>query len=245
MLVLIGSGRLARHFSYYFRLLGLPFQSWSRNGNPEFNTFTEPDAETRLTNVLANSTHCLLALRDEALPEWQTRLAGTRWKAVHFSGATQIQGVPSAHPLMTFGRDLQDLKFYQSIPFVVEAPYSLAELIPGLPNAFHPLSPELKPLYHALCSLAGNSLFLFLQQLNRIFEARLNLPSEILQPFLAQTIRHSGQFENFTGPVARGDWATVRRHQEALHDHPILKQSYQTYLEMARAEGLPIPEGVL
>jgi hypothetical protein len=54
--LLIGNGRVARHFQHYFSLLQLPYQTWHRH---------EPD--TKLTQQLESATHVLLLISDRAI----------------------------------------------------------------------------------------------------------------------------------------------------------------------------------
>ena len=44
---------------------------------------------------------------------------------------------------------------------------------------------------------------------------RAGAPPEALVPLMERTIENGFQL---TGPIARGDWSTVDRHREALHD---------------------------
>src|SRR5665213_382552 len=103
---LLGSGRVARHFSYYLKTLNLPVLLWSRNGSPEFNSFPDSDPNIRLRNTLALSSHVLFAVRDESVAELALPWKDSGRALVHFSGALQIPGVHAAHPLMTFSAKL-------------------------------------------------------------------------------------------------------------------------------------------
>lgn len=217
---LIGAGKLAHHLDFYLKDLGFTVRRWSRDG--------------RYDDDLADATHVLLAIRDDAIAEVAARFAQPTY---HFSGARHVPGVRGCHPLMTFGRDLEEPAWYRTIPFVVE---TREDALPGLPNPVHVLACEDRALYHALCALAGNSTFLLWRQIGDEFE-RLGLARELLGPFLTQTVRNAlADGANFTGPVARGDWATVDAHLRALN--PDLKVIYQNYLRTAARCGHPVPE---
>ena len=137
---------------------------------------------------------------------------------------------------MTFGADLEAPDWYRRIPFVVER---TEDALP-LPNPVYTLARDHRPLYHALCALAGNSTFLLWRKIGDEF-TRLGLPRDLLGPFLTQTVRNAlGDGANFTGPVARGDWATVGAHLHALDSD--LKDVYQQYLRTAARSGHPVPE---
>ena len=62
---------------------------------------------------------------------------------------------------------------------------------------------------------------------------RLGVPSERLVPLMRGTIEHG--FE-LTGPIARGDWATIEAHKRAIQaKHPELEQLYETLAEATAA----------
>lgn len=244
---LLGSGRIARHLHFYLKSLNLPVVLWSRDGNPLFNSYSELDAHERCALAVAQTSHVLFAVKDDAVQSLSEPWLNSGKTLVHFSGALQLHKVAAAHPLMTFGAELEDLDWYRSIPFVTDEGSSLAELLPGLPNPSWQIPGGQKPLYHALCSLAGNASFLLWKNIGDEFEKTLGLPRHLLMPFLHQVVANSSQDSrgNFTGPVARGDWQTVRHHLDSLHSRPELLQAYRSYLELANSLGHPVPEAIL
>ena len=70
-----------------------------------------------------------------------------------------------------------------------------------------------RPLYHAGAAIASNYLVTLYRTAAGLFE-QVGAPPEALVPLMRRTIENG--FE-LTGPIARGDWATVDRHLEALH----------------------------
>jgi len=244
---LLGSGRLARHLQSYLKSLNCPVVFWSRNGDPEFNSVQEPDSARRLTQTLKDRSHVLLAVSDPALPELaNSTLPGQT--VVHFSGCAQVPGVFAAHPLMTFGAEVQDLEWYRRIPFVVDTGVDFSRILPGFTNPAFSLEPGQRALYHALCALAGNSTFLLWQKITEVFEQQLELPSTVLSPFLHQVVTNALRPERSaraTGPVARGDWDTVRAHLDALAEKPTLLAAYRQFLHQAGQSGFEVPEALL
>lgn len=239
---LLGSGRLARHLQFYLQQLELPVKFWSRDGHPQFNSLTDADPKTRLERTLTDASHVLLAISDRALAPFADALAGPR-RVVHFSGATLVPGAISAHPLMTFGERLESAAWYRAIPFVIESPARWEDILPGWPNPHYSLPSARRPLYHALCALAGNSAFLLWRRIGDEFESSLGLPRAVLNPFLHQVVHNAGfgGRADFTGPVARQDWETVHAHLQALHPQPDLARAYYGFLQLAEAAGLPVP----
>ena len=70
------------------------------------------------------------------------------------------------------------------------------------------------PLYHAGAAIASNYLVTLYRAAARLFEDA-GAPPEALVPLMTRTIENG--FE-LTGPIARGDWATVDAHLGAIRD---------------------------
>jgi predicted short-subunit dehydrogenase-like oxidoreductase (DUF2520 family) len=64
---------------------------------------------------------------------------------------------------------------------------------------------------------------------------------------LQQTVENALRCEgaNFTGALARGDWAVVREHLQALRSRPELEHAYQGYLRLAHELDHPVPKEFL
>jgi len=233
---LIGSGRLARHLRHYLQLLKLPHRTWSRR---------ESNRDYRVLDaVLAESSHVLLAVSDPAVSELARRLSSDQ-VAVHFSGAMACDKVVGAHPLMTFGERLEERSWYEAIPMVVDRGTRFADVLPGWPNRYYEVDPSTRPYYHALCALAGNSVFLLWQNIADELQKRCGLPREILEPYLHQVVNNMGSRANLTGPVARGDWQRTAQHLRELSDRPDLLNAYANFLRQAKSEGIDVPRELL
>jgi len=77
---------------------------------------------------------------------------------------------------------------------------------------------EARAWYHAAAVIASNHLVALLGQVERV-AARAGVPFEAYLDLVQGTIDNVaalGPADALTGPVARGDWATVRRHLAAL-----------------------------
>jgi 2-dehydropantoate 2-reductase len=249
---ILGSGKVARCFQFYLRHLNLNFTAWSRNGDPEFNfgandLLPSRDKGARLAATVQNASHILLAVSDPALNEVAAMLPLGR-TLVHFSGSAKVAGVASAHPLMTFGSTQLSADWCREIPFVIDEGFDFSKILPGLPNPSFSIRPSQRQLYHALCALAGNSTFLLWQKIAEEFREDLNLPAEILAPFLHQVVTNALRPEArglATGPVARGDWAAVTAHLESLQSNPSLAAAYRGFLNQSAYAGIKVPETLL
>lgn len=205
--LIIGSGRTARHIAHYFKQLKIQFDLWNRH-----------ESLQELQSRLSKSTHALLLISDSAIESfYQQNLMDFKGIVVHFSGALEVPGIESVHPLMTFSKDFYPLDEYTNIPFVKTSKKAFTEILPGLPNASFQIKPEQKPFYHALCVLSGNFTTLLWQKMNSGMKD-LGLPQEVYFPYMRQVFKNieANPAEALTGPLARKDLKTVIANDRAL-----------------------------
>jgi 2-dehydropantoate 2-reductase len=231
--LLIGNGKVSRHFQFYFSKRKIPF-------------FVE--RFPRVMNSLDKATwekcnRVLLLVSDDAIEPLYHRLK-TEFQEdtvfIHFSGVKTIEGMFGAHPLMTFGEALYDESLYSQIPFIFSSQEvkSFPELFPSLPNPNFSIRKDQRALYHAACVGAGNFPMLIWQELFTLLEQDLSLPKEVMRPYLEQCLRNSLQnpTKNLTGPLVRGDLQTIELHRTALRGKSFL-HLYEKFLEWFRARG--------
>lgn len=235
--LLVGHGKVSRHFEKYFSELSLPFELW-----PNAREFT-PDffKNFRATHVwILTSDHAIASVAETLRIGISSELHP---QFFHASGATVVPGVLGAHPLMTFGNSLYDEETYRRIPFVVEDPLngeSLSEILGGLPNSVVFLDSKNRALYHSLVSVAGNFPALLWAEVFTRFESELKLPHEILAPFLFKALTNvfqSGE-ASLTGPLVRGDLLTVKNHRAALAG-TALSPIYSAFEDFFHSRGDP------
>jgi predicted short-subunit dehydrogenase-like oxidoreductase (DUF2520 family) len=180
----------------------------------------------------------LLCVPDTAIPDVSRRLAPGRAWVGHVSGATPLAALDphehrfSLHPLQTFDRSGSPAQLDGVWAAITgEAADALAvgrELAETLGLQPFELADEDRTLYHAGAVFASN----YLVTLQRA-ATRLGVPAEGIVPLMRGTIDHG--FE-LTGPIARGDWATVEAHERAIQaKHPELEQLYETLAEATAA----------
>ena len=220
--LLVGSGRTHKHFCHYLSLLGIPFRTWNRRESIE--SFNQLKKE---------ATHILLLISDSALNDFAKEFTRDfKGVVVQMSGALEIPGTISAHPLMSFSTDLYELSEDQEIPFVMTANKELHEVLPGLPNRSYKIKPEQKAYYHALCVLSGNFTTLLWSKMDHGMQ-QLGLPSYVVHPYLKRVSQNLIQNPEkaLTGPLARKDLATVLANDEAL-DNDNFQKIYRSFVEV-------------
>lgn len=238
---ILGDGRLARHLRHYLQLEGHACSGWARNPRSAFNSHDHADPEARLRATLRDATHVVLAVSDDAIAPLLRRYPFLhQHRLVHCAGALSLPNVAGAHPLMTFGPELYDRATYRAIPFMVEQGHDFAALFPGLPNPHHAIAPENKAEYHALCVMAGNFPQVLWRAVGERLDRDLGVPHEALSAYLRQSL------ENFlahpegalTGPLARGDVATLDRNLSALGEGG-LGDLYRAFVDFHGGERRP------
>ena len=176
----------------------------------------------------------LLCVPDTAIPEVAlSKTLGRSWIG-HVSGATPLSALDpherrfSLHPLQTFDRSGDPAQFdgaWAAVSGETEEALSVArELAEILGLRPFELADEDRTLYHAGAVFASN----YLVTLQRA-AVRLGVPAEALVPLMKRTIENGFQL---TGPIARGDWATVEAHKQAIRaERPELEDLYETLAE--------------
>lgn len=102
-----------------------------------------------------------------------------------------------------------------------------------------------RAVYHAGAAVASNHLIALLGQVERLATS-IGMPLDAYLDLADATlanVRDLGPADALTGPVARGDWETVRRHLAALPDDE--REPYRALARAtARLADRPWPEGL-
>jgi predicted short-subunit dehydrogenase-like oxidoreductase (DUF2520 family) len=167
----------------------------------------------------------LLCVPDAAISDTVRWLspATAQWVA-HTSGATPLSALDpyqrrfGLHPLQSFTRSRGPEQLdgvYAAVTAETdearEVGFELARLLGPEPFS---LAESDRALYHAGATIASNYLVTLHRAAAGIFE-EVKAPVEALRPLMQGVI--DKDFE-LTGPIARGDWATVDRHLQAIRE---------------------------
>ncbi len=155
--------------------------------------------------------------------------------------------VASVHPMMTFVRG--EVPQMTNVAFALEgdaaavrAARAIVYQLGGKPFV---IRKENKVLYHAFGSFASPLVIALMASMEQVGIAAGIQKRDIkavIGPLLEQTLRnylkrHAGAA--FTGPLARGDVATIRKHLVAMEKLPETRKVYVS-LAMAAARTLPV-----
>jgi predicted short-subunit dehydrogenase-like oxidoreductase (DUF2520 family) len=169
----------------------------------------------------------LIAVPDRAIAEVCESLAGqvsATCSVIHFSGATSVHALDAArgpracvHPLQTVWpeRGPDQLEgAYAAVTGDADAGQQLARQLGMTPFL---LADDAKPIYHAASAFASNYLVTLTHVAAGLMQ-RAGLDGELayaaLAPLQHRTVEVAADAP--TGPIARGDAATVAAHLEAI-----------------------------
>ncbi len=209
-----------------------------------------------------------LCLPDEEIPKAAAELSRLRieWPqkiVFHTSGLLPAEAlaslrkkgasVASFHPVQSIARKTTSPSHFQGVYFGLEGDSRACRLgraiARGLGGHAFLLAPEAKPAYHAACAMVSNFLVVFLGAaagLLGLAGIEEKKACRLLFPLAKGTLRNVKKFDvtsALTGPVSRGDRASVEAHLKALGRIPAYARAYKAFsllaLEQAKAKGLP------
>ena len=176
----------------------------------------------------------LLCVPDGVIGEVAATVEPGPWVA-HVSGATPLAALDpherrfSVHPLQTFTRSRGPEQLDGAWAAVtaedaeaLAVGHEVAEVL-GL-RPFE-LADSARTLYHAGAVFASNYIVTLHRAASLLVES-VGVPPAALEPLMRRTIEND--FE-LTGPISRGDWATVEAHRAAIRaELPDLEHLYET-----------------
>jgi predicted short-subunit dehydrogenase-like oxidoreductase (DUF2520 family) len=220
---IVGDGKVARHMMCYFNFVGIEFNQWQRQQSLK-----------QLQQAVAQSDVVLLLISDDAIEAFIQQYSFLQDKTlVHFSGVLTLENAFGCHPLMTFSQELYDLKTYQSMPFVCDKSVDFESLFPQLNNKSFSLEAEQKVYYHAMCVMAGNFSQILMRETSKQLNNQFELPLDLMFPYLLQNTKTfiTNPENSATGPLERGDFATINKHLKALKGDK-LERIYSSFVKL-------------
>jgi len=197
-------------------------------------------AERGLDLEAADPELVILCVPDDAIAGVAQGLEPGPWLA-HVSGATPLAALDphrhrfSVHPLQTLSRARGPEQLdgaWGAISAETDAALEPARWLAdtlGL-HAFEIADAD-RPIYHAAAVIGGNYLVTLHRAATRLL-SEVGAPVEAIVPLMRRTIEND--FE-LTGPIARGDRATVEAHLAALAERdPDLVPLYRALAEATR-----------
>lgn len=211
--------------------------------------------------VAADAELVLLAVPDDVLPDLVAGLVSTGALrggqfVAHPSGrhgiavlepATRVGAVPLAlHPVMTFTGTSVDLARLDGCPFGVTSEESMRPVAEALVVEMggEPVwvPEDARSMYHAAIVFGANYLMtVVLQSIELLSEAGIAAPQRLLAPLLGASLDNALRHGDaaLTGPVARGDAATVVDHLATMSDlPPVVTDAYRALARLTADRAL-------
>ena len=257
-ITLIGAGNLASALAMALHAAGYRIDEIV--SRPSSRQRAERLARSVRARVFTGSNATLSAdiiwfcVNDDAIRDCAFEYAPkTDWKGkigLHSSGALGSDelralrrrgaAVASVHPMMTFvtgkAASMKGIAFaLEGEARAVQAAQAIARDLGGHPFQ---IRKENKVLYHAMGAFCSPLVIALLATGEKVARQAKVPPAElqrVIQPILQRTLENyvrQGAAASFSGPINRGDVATVRKHLAALKKVP---QARQIYLAVARA----------
>lgn len=207
-IAVIGPGRLGRVLTGALEAAGFTVHG------PLSRTDETPDVDI-----------AILTVPDAAIPDAARAAKKTARQIAHTSGATGLEHVDfSIHPLQTFTGS-EPPQVFRGIGAAIAGrtpdheatARHLAEML-----GMHPFQVADRARYHAAASFASNFVLTVLDTAEHLAtQAGVDDPRDRLAPLVRQTVdnwQRAGAAASLTGPIARGDEATVAKHRAASTD---------------------------
>jgi predicted short-subunit dehydrogenase-like oxidoreductase (DUF2520 family) len=187
-----------------------------------------------------DATTVVLCVPDAAIAEVAAAVPVGPW-VTHVSGATPLAALRphrrrfGVHPLQTFtrarGAEQIDGAWGAVTAETEEARHAGWALAEALGLRAFDLAEDQRAIYHAGASIASNFLVTLQRAAARAMVAA-GAPPDALTPLMRRTIENGF---DLTGPIARGDRATVAAHLAAIaQDLPDLEPLYRVLAEATR-----------
>ena len=252
---IVGAGRVGRTLGKCLRQrgwgIGAVVARSTARSRAALRAIGTGTASKRLTREVFASDIVLLTVPDDAIATVASELArfgreACRGKIIlHTSGALDASvleplarlgaSTGSLHPMQTFtGRSIPNLEGIifgvEGSPAARRAAQAMARSLGGIPVV---IATKSKPAYHAAGALVAGHALALLEASTQILRPLGFLRRRALQTLLPLIRQMLENFERlgpraaWTGPVARGDYAVVAKHMQALQKYsPEFRQSY-------------------
>jgi predicted short-subunit dehydrogenase-like oxidoreductase (DUF2520 family) len=259
----VGAGPVATALAGALRLGGVPVLGlWARKPHAARTAASASGVaafSSAPPDVLLESEVVVLAVRDAAVADVAQMLVGTglvnkRHVLLHCAGAasaeellggvaTRVGGIGTLHPLSAIADGRLAMRALKGTVFGVEGDEvgraTSAKLVGAIGGLVLALDSTQMAAYHCAAALASNYVVATIDAAAAVLAgvgvsaadaARALVP---LAEGALRNIAAKGTTDGLTGPVRRGDAATIQRHLEALRSRPELAEIYRALARRA------------
>jgi predicted short-subunit dehydrogenase-like oxidoreductase (DUF2520 family) len=274
---IVGAGPVATALAGALRLGGVPVLGlWARRAAPARlagSTAGVAAFSSAPPDLLLETEVVILAVRDHVITEVAQMLLGTglintRHVLLHCAGAAsarellgpvadKVAGIGTLHPLSAIADGKISMRALKGTVFGVEGDEvgraTAGKLVAAISGIVLPLDGTQMASYHAAAALASNYLVAAIDAAAAVLALTGVAPDKAVQALIPlaegslRNIAARGTTGGLTGPVRRGDLATVSRHLDAIRDRPDLAEIYRVLARRAveiasRIDGRDAPD---
>lgn len=240
-IVLIGAGNVAFHLGTVLKKKGhkiIQVYSRTKNSSRLLARRLRCHHTNKAEVIISEADIYIVALRDEAISSFLSRLRFSPELIVHTSGSTDLNVFPSRmkntgvlYPLQTFSKTTR--KNPEIIPFCIEG--SNLKSLTGVRRLADSISPCVYRMnsserhYVHLSAVFANNFTNHLFTLAGKILSKKKIPFDILGPLILETalkVQNGKPGKMQTGPAMRGDAMVVRQHLRLLKEFPEMKVIY-------------------
>ena len=274
---IVGAGPVATALAGALRLGGVPVLGlWARRAAPARAAGSAAGVaafSSAPPDILLETEVVILAVRDQAITEVAKTLLGTglinkRHVLLQCAGASsakevlgpvadQVAAVATLHPLAAIADGKLAMRALKGTVFGVEGDdlgrAMAGKLVAAMSGVVLALDGAQMASYHAAAALASNYLVATIDAAAAVLAGAGVPPDKAAQALIPlaegalRNIAAHGTTAGLTGPIRRGDSATVQRHLEAVRDRPELAEVYRALARRAvdiaaRIDGRDAPD---
>lgn len=241
-IVIIGTGNVATNFAMALNEKGkdiVQIYSRTEESAKELADKVSADYTTEL-HKLEKADIYIVAVTDSAIEEVVRQIKIKNGIIVHTAGAANIDILKSVssdygviYPLQTLIKD-KNIDFYNKVPLCIEANnemteeklLKMAELIAG---KVYKLNSQKRLVLHLAATFANNFTNYMYVVADKLLKSQ-NIPFETLKSLIEESTDIIIAQETpavYTGPAARKDMNTIKKHLELLKNHTEFKKLYE------------------
>ena len=259
----VGAGPVAIALAGALRLGGVPVLGlWARRSAPARHAGATAGVaafSSAPPDILLESEVVILAVRDGVIGEVAQMLVGTglvnkRHVLLHCAGAASarevlgpvapsVGGTGTLHPLSAIADGRIAMRALKGTVFGIEGDEHGRAMATALVHAIGgivlPLDSSQMASYHCAAALASNYVVAAIDAAAEVLAGVGVSPAQAAQALVPlaegalRNISQRGTTEGLTGPVRRGDAATIQRHLEALRAHEDVAEIYRALARRA------------
>lgn len=193
-----------------------------------------------LGDAAADTSAVILAVPDRSIAAVAQSVRPGEGVLCHLSGSLGLDALAphdrraSVHPLVAITKGAAAAGSLRGAWFAASGDPFAERMIDALEGRSVSVDDADRAAYHAAAVVASNHVVALLGQVERI-AASIDVPLEAfldLARCAIESVSVLGPADALTGPVARGDWSTVRTHLDALD--PSERPGYSIMADLAR-----------